>query len=586
MNIQKPISLEKQLSKKILSWIFLLVILIIVILLNVTYSLSKNIFEKQILNWNNVIARYSVTSLVDSDDSALIKEVNFIKSTGLFSAFGIMDKQKRMIADFGDSQSKTRYLFPIKDENTKDIWGYYYFETSFYKFISPLFLGGGILVLLIFIIYFIIRALVRANLKSEFNRFNVFLNEIEKVTETLHEIYDEDALLQIDAKQLSSEQVIINKSILRLLNEIKKSNVALKEAISAAEQRRFQEELNKTALRVIHDICSPLAIIERIVQTTSAKLLEEERVGLRNAAGRIRDITNTLFKKAKLDIAFDEGPITQQLLQSLINQVVSEKRLQYGQEIKINMNYDNLSYHLFSFVRVADFCSVISNIINNAIEAIKKQGEVSISLIDAGSNALIKIQDNGKGISAEILQQLGNKMISYGKDTGHGIGLYNAKKTIENWNGNLKIESKAGEGTLVQIWLPKAQLPIWFVPGLKIASGQNVIVIDDDPCVHDMWKSKLRNYLPQINLIHLSMPDELIAWHEKNGEQNNLYLCDYEFIGWDLNGIDLLHKLQIFYVSILVTGRMTRDVLSQCIANRIKLLPKDMISSIVVADCC
>lgn len=271
---------------------------------------------------------------------------------------------------------------------------------------SPLFLLLlSVFFILISIVYFVIRWRIRTNLEYEFSRFNHFLNEIEKFTENLHEVYNENSELKINSSpSVSAEQIIINNAISRLLNEIKKSNQSLREAVSSAEQRRFQEELTRTALQVAHDIGSPLAVLEAIVQSTSLVLPENDRTSIRNATGRIRDISNSLLYKTRKDLLLNnEGLLSQQLLQSLINQVISEKRIQHGERVTLKTQYSERSHTLFSFVRSGDFCRVLSNLINNAIEAINDSGHIIISLSDLENNVIIKIQDNGKGIPTEFL---------------------------------------------------------------------------------------------------------------------------------------------------------------------------------------
>ena len=62
-----------------------------------------------------------------------------------------------------------------------------------------------------------------------------------------------------------------------------------------SEQKRFEDELTHTALQVAHDIGSPLAVFEAIVQDTSLSIPEESRVAVRHATARMRDITHSLL---------------------------------------------------------------------------------------------------------------------------------------------------------------------------------------------------------------------------------------------------------------------------------------------------
>lgn len=472
MKQAKHSSLGDRISSKISAWIFTLVIAIIVGLFSISFSLSKQMFNKQVNIWQSATPQYALTSLIESDNFSIKREIEFLKATGLFSSFLITDNQKRVISQFGNVLFSGSELIPIKDE-AGAVWGYYFFKTDFYRFFSFYLIFAVIFLGFILLAYFTIRWRIRCNLEAEFSRFNHFLSEIELVTEKLNEFYDKEVLLINPALSFDSEQVIINKAISRLMNEIKKANKSFHEAISFAEKRRFQDELTKTALQVAHDIGSPLGVLEMVVQSTSFVLPEKSRIEVRNAAGRIRDITNTLLKKAKHDLlSQDDDPISKQSLHYLVSQVVSEKRMQHGSIINFENTNTESMYSIFALIRAGEFCSVLSNVINNSIEALDDQGQIEISLHDLDKLSLIKIQDNGKGIPDEVLKTLGKLGKTHGKTDGSGLGLYNAINKIDEWSGQFEIQSKEQVGTTVHIYLPKAQPPSWFVPEIKLKKGK------------------------------------------------------------------------------------------------------------------
>lgn len=425
--------------------------------------------------------------------------------------------------------------------------------------------------------------MITSDLNNEFSRFNNFLNEIERISVNLPEMHNQKKIFLNDSNfPQSIEQEKINLAVSRLFAEISKSHELLREAILEAEQKRFQDELTRTALQVAHDVGSPLAVIETILDLYASILSEEIRVSVRNAATRIRDITNSLLKKSKQDLlVIGEESLSQQLLSSLINLVVSEKRLQY-QTKPILIGFDNhtSAYGLFALIKPTDFSRVLSNLINNAIEALQDEGKISISLSENDSNVVIKIEDNGKGIPETILSTLCKLGVTYGKSNGLGMGLYHAKHTVESWGGSLKIESKIGLGTRIKIYLPKTQSPEWFVPAIKLTNNQHVVIVDDDEAIHQVWRERFRQVIEaKITLIHFYSPEELTRWKDAHSDvaASALYLCDYEFMGTGENGIDILTRLRINYLSILVTSRFnSEDVINKCEENRIRLLPKDV----------
>lgn len=576
-------SLGDQVSHKISMWILVFVTAVIVVVLSVSLFLSRQMFNSQVDSWNRIVPHQMLTQLMDSDHFSVGREMQFLKSTGLFSSAVVMDNEKKVIAQFGEEISHDINLIPMRD-NAAVIWGYYYFHPDFYRFSSPFLIAAGFFFLLIFLVYGVVRWRIGVTLASEFSRFNHFLQEIENVTQRLHQIYESSSGGQIDLKSSqNSEQVIINRAIARLLEEIRKANHSLREVICLAEQRRFQEELTHTALQVVHDIGSPIAVLE-IVQSTALTLPEETRLLIRDAITRIRAISQTLLKKAKQDFLSNrDDVVVQQMLLILVEQVVNEKRVQYGNLAQINFVAETNAHNLFAFVKPSELSRILSNLINNSVEAIESNRCITVSLCELDKKVCIKIQDYGKGISDDILNKLGVLGGSFGKSGGTGIGLHHALSMMKQWDGMLKIESEEGAGTTVQLFFPKCQNPSWFVPEISICDGQVVVIADDDPSIHAVWNGKFAQFKCQtdimVDLVHVYSPDELTVWKNKFSLNHGvLYFCDFEFIGSDKNGIEVITELNINDQAILVTSHSVEEVVSLCEAENIRLLPKSIAS--------
>jgi signal transduction histidine kinase len=575
------ISLGALLTQKISVWILTLVIAVITAILLVSFSLSWQMFNKQVNTWNSIVPQQIVTNLMDSDHFTIKKEIQLLKSTKLFSSVIIIDNKKRMIAQFGKENESKLNVIPITD-NAKIIWGYYYFKSDFYHFILPFIFAAILFFILTIAFYSIIQWQIKMSLEKEFMRFNNFLSEIESLTQRLHEVYNYDIDFQPNlSPSENTEQVIINLAITRLLEQIKKSNKSLREAISYAEQRRFQEELTRTALQVAHDIASPVAVLD-IFHTTAGNLPEQDRILIRNVICRIRDISNTLLKKAKHDFALSGSErITKHTLYSLLAQIAIEKQMQYGDKANIVFEFDKKSYQIFSLIKSSEFSRLISNLINNSCDAIDSDNRIFLSLSESQENALIQIKDYGKGIPSYILNQVGQLGYTFGKTQGTGVGLNHAINTINDWAGCLEIESEEGNGTTIKIYLPKCKPPHWFISEIRVNENQLIVIIDDDESIHTIWERRFQRFQDEtkmnFTLLHFNKPESLIEWHNKNSSDHRvLYLCDHEFTGSSIKGLDLIKKLHIAYSSILVTSTTDSTVFIQCESEQIKLLPKDI----------
>lgn len=100
------------------------------------------------------------------------------------------------------------------------------------------------------------------------------------------------------------------------------------------------------------------------------------------------------------------------------------------------------------------FSRIISNLVDNSLQALDKdQGLISISCTFSGDNFVISVEDNGKGISADLVSKLWAKGASFGKSSGTGLGLYHARSNIESWGGHCLLKSVEGKGTRVEVRL-------------------------------------------------------------------------------------------------------------------------------------
>ncbi len=98
----------------------------------------------------------------------------------------------------------------------------------------------------------------------------------------------------------------------------------------------------------------------------------------------------------------------------------------------------------------------LTNIVENSIQAIVGEGEISVSVLRPQQDrdaVMIIIEDNGEGVSKENLDRLFDPYFST-KEHGTGIGLAITKKVIEEHGGAIRVESEVAKGTKMIVTLP------------------------------------------------------------------------------------------------------------------------------------
>lgn len=239
--------------------------------------------------------------------------------------------------------------------------------------------------------------------------------------------------------------------------------------------QREQEKLAATlAKQVAHDIRSPLSALEAISNLYAKK---DQEVGnlIKDVSIRIKTIANDLLDQTRNKLPDRESspdfktvgvyPATSSQcskvpttsLADAASRLVREKNLEYSESRGVRITYyNNVESTAMVRAEVSEFSRILSNLINNSVEALEEQGFVSVSVEESFDTLLIHVRDNGKGIPEELLSKVTEANASFGKANGNGLGLAHAKKKVDDWQGSLSISSTVNQGTTISIQLPFA----------------------------------------------------------------------------------------------------------------------------------
>ncbi|MBI4350962.1 MAG: HAMP domain-containing histidine kinase [Elusimicrobia bacterium] len=254
---------------------------------------------------------------------------------------------------------------------------------------------------------------------------------------------------------------------------------ALGQAARLESELAVSKAVSDIAAQVAHDIRSPLAALGAAAKSLE-QLPAEQRSLIEGSVNRMQGIADDLLRRYRAPGAeIKTGPEVTALA-GLIDQVLAEKRLQHKDKTGVKIVFTDEAVDAKASIKPKEFQRLISNLVNNSVEAFEKPGTVSVGLSTLDGRVVIEIKDDGKGIPPEILARLGRKGETHGKAGGTGLGLYHARTTIESWGGSLQISSEPGKGTSVTIELPRSEA--------ARPAPSTVILLDDDPLVHMNWK--------------------------------------------------------------------------------------------------
>ena len=107
---------------------------------------------------------------------------------------------------------------------------------------------------------------------------------------------------------------------------------------------------------------------------------------------------------------------------------------------------------------------VLRNLISNAIKYTNEGGEVEVRVRDAGTAAVMAIEDTGIGMNPEQVTDLFEAFRQASEGLGReyegtGLGLAVTKQAVDHMNGSIDVETEEGVGTRFVVRLPTAASP-------------------------------------------------------------------------------------------------------------------------------
>jgi PAS domain S-box-containing protein len=220
------------------------------------------------------------------------------------------------------------------------------------------------------------------------------------------------------------------------------------------------ESIGTLAAGIAHEVGNPLASISALVQVaqrTSNDPFVNEKLGLvKSQVTRISKIIRDLVDFSR--------PSNYELELTDINKVINEavEITKVGTKAKDIIFETKLNPDIPMLPLISDqIQQVFVNILLNAVDAIsdkkKSNGinKITVTSENDGDNLILNFSDSGTGIKEENLVKVFEPFFTTKKEgKGTGLGLWVSYGIIKSFQGDIKIQSKSGEGTTFTIKLP------------------------------------------------------------------------------------------------------------------------------------
>ena len=213
--------------------------------------------------------------------------------------------------------------------------------------------------------------------------------------------------------------------------------------------------LGRAAAQVAHEVKNPLAgllLYSLHLKSKAANFSQSEGA----LVDKIVNTINHLNSRVEQILGFAR-PVNLKLRSGDFNRTVTDVLELVRPQLLANKVEVSLSLSPQPASVMLDESSLrgaLMNLILNAIAAMPDGGKLTITLTSIDEMLRLTITDTGHGIGEEEVKKVFEPFYTT-KEDGLGLGMPYAKKIIEQHGGSISLNSQLGEGTRIQIELPK-----------------------------------------------------------------------------------------------------------------------------------
>ena len=281
---------------------------------------------------------------------------------------------------------------------------------------------------------------------------------LQEIATSLNE--KNDALERINL-ELETQKTHYNQLTRKLKKDL--ANIAMREKNLEIQRNKLSFEVEKKtrdliksekmasvgqlSSRLVHDLRNPLTVVKSTVELLKLgnkemdKKTDEKFERIQRAMKKISyQIEDVLDFVRQSELHLKRQSISEILESALSTMDISPSVKIKNDTRKVIINCDSRKLE-----------AVFTNIITNAIQAMKEKGEIKIKTLDDGDSAIIKIEDSGPGMPKSTMKNIFEPLFTT-KETGTGLGLSICKSIVEQHGGSIEVSSPP---TVFTITLPK-----------------------------------------------------------------------------------------------------------------------------------
>jgi signal transduction histidine kinase/CheY-like chemotaxis protein len=555
-------------------------------------------------HFNGIVSKFyaSVNTFedysLDAQDGLLVEEL-LTKGRDLEKQFNLLiylENQKHInLATLDDNRTKIRQILEGIENDL---------DNSFSRMLSI------IKILQIFIIVFVLVliSLISISGKRIIAEINRTITETEKINNDLSyqippeaNTFDEFKLvfetmntmaarINVSMQELQKAHCELEKRVEERTIELTESNTQLIKEIeerkqAETEKEKLRDQLQQTqkleaigtlAGGIAHDFNNILTAILGFAELAKMKnkagqSLDNEIETILQSANRAKGLVKqilTFSRQSKQDIHALS-------IQPIIKEAGKLMRASIPTTISITEDIDPVVGPIMA--DPTQIHQIIMNLCSNAAHAMEdKGGTLKITLesfhlgdeqqhlmlyLPQGEYAKLTVSDTGHGMDETVKERIFEPFFttkSVGKGTGMGLSVVHG--IVKSYNGAITFESRLGEGTIFNIYLPLTEgVPVKIdhqTHGPPVAGGEKILLIDDEVVIVEMLRKSLAFFGYNVDAVTDSK--EALRLFQKNQEKYDVIITDQTMP--QMTGLELareIRKIRADIPVILCSGYST-----------------------------
>jgi putative PEP-CTERM system histidine kinase len=238
--------------------------------------------------------------------------------------------------------------------------------------------------------------------------------------------------------------------VLRIAGQQAASYLAESQSQQALSEARRFDEFNRRFAFIMHDIknlASQIGLLARNAERHADKpdFRADMIETLKISAGRLSDLLVRLSPR-------ERGPAAEAgrtLVEPVLNEIAAEMRPRRGLFVGCQAG-------LSAWADAGAIRQIVQHLVSNAIDASDPDTPVQVIAVAEQGRVRVDVIDQGCGMTREFIRDELFKPFVSTKDSGFGLGAFEALQIAQAMGGAIEVESEPGKGSSFTLWLPLA----------------------------------------------------------------------------------------------------------------------------------